>query len=283
MIQEIAPHIYYPDYRNKRPKPDSYALFYKDNKVLLKGEDLQSLLRFRDLENRFENLYEQAIYICTIDQEMYFYIPDVEPDMEDCAYYPLFSLRTFDPLHEAFGAVIGSQMYRFTKSRKYCGYCGNLTRLSTTERAMVCNHCGSVEFPKISPAIIVAVMDKDRERLVLVKNTNEHYPYHALVAGYMEIGETPEDALRREVMEEVGLKVKNIRAYKSQPWPFSDTLMLGFVAEVDGNIQITMNEKELSFAGWFTKEEVPQPEYVVSVGQEMIQAFKGGELLSMLD
>ncbi len=277
MIQEIAPHIYYPEYKNKRPKPDSYALFFKDNKILLKGREELSLFRFGDFGESGE-IYEKAVFICAIDRENYFFVPDSEPQGENWKYYPLFSLRSFDPLHEAFGAVLGSQMYRFVNSRKFCGYCGNRAALSSTERAMVCGSCGSIEYPKICSAIIVAVRDMKKNKLVLVKNANKQYPYYALIAGYMEIGETPEDALRREVREEVGLNVKNIRSYKSQPWPFSDTLMLGFTAEVDGDTTIVMDEGELSFAGWFSPEEVPEPEYIVSVGQEMIKAFKDGLL-----
>lgn len=277
MIQEISPHIYYPEYKNKVPKADSFALFYKNNQILLRRHEKLSLFRFRDFPE-FERMYDNAVFICTIDREDYFYLPDMEPMGEAYDSHPLFSLRMFEPMHEAFGAVLGSQMYRFVNSRKYCGYCGHKTILSKSERAMVCGNCKSVEFPKISPAIIVAVKDTKRNKLVLVKNSNKHYPYYALVAGYMEIGETPEDALRREVREEVGLNVKNIKPYKAQPWPFSDTLMLGFTAEVDGDTKITIDEKELSFADWFAPDDVPEPEYIVSVGQEMIKAFKDGLL-----
>ena len=112
----------------------------------------------------------------------------------------------------------------------------------------------------------------------MTKGRNTTYKHYALVAGFMEIGETPEDAVRREVMEEVGLKIKNIRAHKSQPWAFSDTLMMGFTAELDGDDTITLQEEELKEASWFERKDVPLPDSTISVGQEMIAYFKEGKL-----
>lgn len=94
----------------------------------------------------------------------------------------------------------------------------------------------------------------------------------------MEIGETPEEALIREVKEEVGLKIKNIRPYKTQPWPYSDSLMLGFIADLDGDNTIHIQEEELSIAAWFSRKEVPEPEFTISVGHEMMKMFKEGKI-----
>ena len=94
----------------------------------------------------------------------------------------------------------------------------------------------------------------------------------------MEIGETFEDCVRREVMEEVGLRVKNIRYYKSQPWAFSDTEMVGFTAELDGDDTICLEEEELCEAGWFTRDEIVEYGPYISVGHEMMKAFKDGKI-----
>ena len=112
------------------------------------------------------------------------------------------------------------------------------------ERSMVCSACGHTEYPKISPAVIVAIRNGDR--LLMSRYARGAYRHYALIAGYLEIGETFEDCVKREVMEEVGLKVKNIRYYKSQPWAFSDTVMIGFVADLDGDDTIRLQEEELS-------------------------------------
>src|SRR5699024_9185043 len=95
-----------------------------------------------------------------------------------------------------------------------------------------------------------------------------------LIAGFAESGETIEDTVGREVMEEVGLKVKNIRFYKSQPWSFTDTLLMGVFADLDGDETITLDHNELSAAGWFTRDEIPVEENNLSLTNEMIMYFK---------
>ena len=104
------------------------------------------------------------------------------------------------------------------------------------------------------------------------------YRNYALIAGFVEIGETFEDCVRREVMEEVGLKVKNIRYYKSQPWAFSDTEMIGFFAELDGDDTIRLQEDELSEAGWYHRDQVPDETMLNSIGSELKMVFKYGSM-----
>ena len=145
---------------------------------------------------------------------------------------------------------------------------------STVERALACPECGQTEYPKISPAVIVAITDGDR--LLMSRYRDRPYRGYALIAGFVEIGESFEDTIRREVMEEVGLKVKNIRYFGSQPWAFTDTEMIGFFAELDGDGTIRLQEDELSEAGWYHRDEIPDDELRISVGSEMKMAFKYG-------
>lgn len=172
----------------------------------------------------------------------------------------------------------GLQGARFTagESRRFCGCCGGKMAPGETERSMVCLKCGHTEYPKISPAVIVAIRNGDR--LLMSRYARGAYRHYALIAGYLEIGETFEDCVKREVMEEVGLKVKNIRYYKSQPWAFSDTVMIGFVADLDGDDTIRLQKEELSEAGWFTREEIIEYPPYISVGHEMMKAFKDGKI-----
>ena len=150
---------------------------------------------------------------------------------------------------------------------------------SERERALVCPECGLTEYPKISPAVIVAIYDGDRLLMSRYRPSPDHqYRGYALIAGFVEIGESFEDTIRREVMEEVGIRVKNIRYYKSQPWAFSDTEMIGFFAELDGDATITLQEDELSEAGWFPREEIPDDLVMNSIGSEMKMVFKYGSL-----
>ena len=133
-----------------------------------------------------------------------------------------------------------------------------------------------MEFPKICPAVIIGVTDGDR--LLMSKYAGRDYKKYALIAGFAEIGETIEETVQREVMEEVGLKVKNLRYYKSQPWSFSDTLLFGFFADLDGSDEITLDREELALAEWFEREKIPVTEKHISLTNEMILAFKEGKV-----
>ena len=162
------------------------------------------------------------------------------------------------------------------RNRKFCGRCGHKMRHDEKERMMRCDHCGNMEFPKICPAVIIGVTDGDK--ILMSKYAGRAYKKYALLAGFTEIGETIEETVQREVMEEVGLKVKNIRYYKSQPWSFSDTLLMGFYCDLDGEEEITLDREELALAEWFRRDEIPVEPSRDSLTNEMIIKFKNGEV-----
>jgi len=235
-------------------------------------------------------LSARAEYLFSIDEIPYFMVRSAEGDpalklaeeenqetfQEDGSGKFSFQgpayFRIMQPEYQAFAAITAVQLFRWKESRKFCGCCGSRTEDSRTERALVCTKCGHTEYPKICPAVIVAVTDGDR--LLMSRYKGRAYRGYALIAGFVEIGETFEETVRREVMEEVGLKVKNIRYYKSQPWAFTDTEMIGFFAELDGDDAIRLQEDELSEAGWYHRDEIPEDVSSISVGSEMKMAFK---------
>ena len=133
-------------------------------------------------------------------------------------------------------------------------------------------------FPRISPAVIVAVTDGDR--LLMTRPSQTLRPGHgyALVSGFVEVGEPIEDTVRREVMEETGVRVKNLRFYKSQPWSFSDSLLMGFFCELDGSDKITVQQSELSDAKWVRRDEIETVYNDMSLTNEMICLFKDGKI-----
>ena len=188
-----------------------------------------------------------------------------------CAYQ---MLRTVRPMEVAFAAITGAQLDRWYKSRAYCGRCGAKMKPSEIERAMVCPDCGMIEYPKICPAVIVAV--RDGEKLLLTRYADRPYRGPALIAGFVEVGETLEDTVRREVLEEVGLHVKNIRYYKNQPWSFTDTLLVGFYCDLDGEAEIHLDRNELCEGVWMERSELPVRENDVSLTAEMIELFRLG-------
>ena len=130
-------------------------------------------------------------------------------------------------------------------------------------------------FPRISPAVITAVTDGDR--LLLSKYAGRGYARYALIAGYTEIGETMEQTVQREVMEEVGLKVKNVRYYKSQPWGVAGNLSIGYFCDLDGDDQVRLDENELASAEWFDRNDLPAKDDGISLTREMIRIFGEGK------
>lgn len=152
-------------------------------------------------------------------------------------------------------AGYASEVVSWRKNFQFCGACGTQANRMSNERAMKCPSCGLMAYPRISPAIIVAITNGDS--LLLAHNINFPVNQYSTLAGFIDPGECAEDAVDREIFEEVGLKVKNIRYVTSQPWPFPDSLMLGYIAEYDSG-EITPDGIEITDARWFTKEQLSE-------------------------
>lgn len=278
MIQDITPHKYDNAYRNVSPDRDSIALYFEEHTSLVKlTQKGIEFPRFRDLERLNEEIYEDCTYLFSIDGERYYLAENIS--REPLSSFSMENLEIFreaDPQYRAFAGITGYQIYSWYRNHKYCGRCGSFMKKSEKERMLYCEECHNVEYPKICPAVIIGVTDGSR--ILLSKYAGRSYKKHALLAGFVEIGETVEETVSREVMEEVGLKVKNVRFYKSQPWSFSDTILLGFYCDLDGDGSITLDEKELSMAEWFEREDIPVEPSRVSLTNEMIMKFKNNEL-----
>ena len=135
----------------------------------------------------------------------------------------------------------------------------------------MCPSCGNVVYPRINPAVIVGVIKGDK---LLITRYRSGYAHNALVAGFTEIGETLEETVVREVMEETGIKVKNIRYYKSQPWGMAQDILVGFFCEADGDGDIHMDESELKYAEWVSRENIVLQPNDLSLTNEMMMHFK---------
>lgn len=278
MIQEIAPHRFRNEFYIKTPSPDSYFLYFQDGSILLDHTDALKIPRISQLSDS-DGAAGHCDYLFSIDSREYYLIDETAVSLSEnstLALYPTSVIRDLEPLWISFAAANGAELHRFYRNSRFCGRCGTKTAKSRKERAMVCPSCGNTIYPKIAPAVIVAVTDGDK--LLLTKYAGREYTRYALVAGYTEFGETLEETVRREVMEEVGLKVKNIRYYKNQPWAFSDSMLVGFFAELDGSPQIHLDETELSTAIWMKREDIPGDYTNVSLTHEMILLFKNGQV-----
>ena len=204
---------------------------------------------------------------------------DLKADNPDFIYREINFFRTIRQQELAWISIVGFHLMNWYSQNKFCGKCGTGTQQKPDERAIICPACGTVVFPKISPAIIVAIICNNK--ILLARNSNFPGNWYSLIAGYADVGESLEEALTREVKEEVGLDIKNIRYYKSQPWPLSGSMMIGFIAEADENQPISIDNKEISEAAWFARGNLPKYSLNLSIAGEMIEKFEKGELAQM--
>ena len=276
MIQDLGSHSYHNEYHPVPPKANDCILFFRDRKVLVKvAEDTFSFPDFQYTGEYYPRIYTSYTYLFSIDQKNYYLIRDESLDtlpgytMEDIIIF-----RNLGPQVNGFALITGYQLHNWYETRKFCGKCGHPLVPNTRERMMYCPHCKNTEYPKISPAVIVGV--RNGNRLLMSKYAGGTARRYALIAGFAEIGETLEETVKREVMEEVGLKVKNIQYYKSQPWSLSSSLLMGFYCDLDGSDHIILEEDELSEAEWFEREDIPYDDYDVSLTREMMIRFKKG-------
>ncbi|MEE3472893.1 MAG: NAD(+) diphosphatase, partial [Butyrivibrio hungatei] len=172
-----------------------------------------------------------------------------------------------------FAVFSAYHLWKWYDDNKFCGHCGKTLEHDTVERALFCPGCKSKIYPRINPAVIIGILNGDK---ILITKYRTGYAHSALVAGFTEFGETLEQTVEREVMEEVGLKVKNIRYYKSQPWALAQDLLAGFFCEVDGDETIRMDEGELKYAEWVSREDVELQPNDYSLTNEMMKLFKTG-------
>jgi NAD+ diphosphatase len=180
-------------------------------------------------------------------------------------------LRESSSRRSAFAGITAGHLYGWYRDNAFCGRCGSRFEHSPTERAKLCPSCGNISYPRISPAVIVAVTDGDK--LLLSRYAQGEYRRDSLLAGFTEIGESAESTVDREVFEETGIRVKNIRYYKSQPWGLSGSLLLGYFAELDGDPAITLDTNELSEARWVPRNEICFEDDGISLTGEMIRRF----------
>lgn len=268
MIQDIAPHIYHNQFSTAAPQRQDAVLAFSNDGVLCRTAEGRLVLP------AVEQLPPGRLWrLFSVDQRG-FYLWEGSPPAapESFSYRPTGKLRELTPDEQLFALGAGESLWRWYSANRFCGRCGGEMRHGATERSQVCPRCGLTVYPKICPGVIVAV--HDGARLVLTRYRGRPFTRYALVAGFNEIGESIEDTVRREVMEEVGLAVDELVFYKSQPWVFTDTLLFGFFARLRGSDKITLQEDELSEAAWFARADIPHDHSAISLTGEMIEYFR---------
>lgn len=275
MIHEIAPHRYDNIYNKQTVVEDEdYILIFIKNQVFMKKDNNEIYIpKYKDLKNTVVISHDKLIYLFKIDNMNFFMLKDFnEKEYSFLTREDTSIFRTLKPQWAAFGGITGKHLYDWYSKNRYCSVCGNEMEIYNKERALCCKSCNNILYPSIAPAVIVGVINKDK--ILLTRYSRGNYRKYALVAGYVEVGESVEDTVKREVMEEVGLKVKNLRYFGSQPWGFSNTLLMGFFADLDGDEKITLEEEELAEGTWFRYDELPERDLLISLTQTMINEFE---------
>lgn len=276
MIQDIAPHKLANEYRGgATPREGDWVLYVRGQELAVKREDVPepsfALPRVGETGVASEGL----TYLFALDGRSCWLAGDAG-QAEPPAGYELVHNRDLrmegrGPRELMYVAYTAVHLGGWYARARYCGACGAPMAHHATLRAMSCPACGNVVFPRLNPAVIVCVRDPERDKIVLTRYARGRYmPIDALVAGFVEIGETIEDCVRREVREELGLKVKNISYYKSQPWGVAGDILSGYWCDVDGDPTLHMDTSELGRAVWAGPDEVVGQPDDLSLTNEMM-------------
>lgn len=245
--------------------------FVISNNQLLISRTQAGILKSSWRELTFLHHYEENIELISTDNDEPLYLLDLGNESISHENFDTISLRnllmqvrteSFEKLARAW------QVAHFLRTHKYCGQCGHPMQRVTWELATHCHHCQHRCYPRISPCIIVAVRHNDKMLLAQGKAHTQTQMYSTL-AGFVESGETLEQAVHREVFEEVGIKIKNLRYFGSQPWPFPHSLMMGYLADYDSG-EIKIDEREIVDANWYSINELPNIPHQFSIARDLI-------------
>ena len=272
MLQDLDNGRFENEYQNIAAQAGDKILCFSEGQVLLcrDGDDSLTLPTLAQIGTS-----ASPRFLFRMQEQAFFLWTDPLPVCPDgFAYEPVRQLRQMKSKEVCFAVMTGWHLYNWYRTNRLCGCCGTPTEHDSKERMLRCPNCGNMIFPRISPAVIVAVTDGDK--LLLSKYAGRAYTRYALLAGYTEIGETIEQTVHREVMEEVGLRVKNLRYYKSQPWGVDGNVLMGFFCDVDGSTEIHIDENELSMAQWYHRDALPAKDDGISLTREMIRVFEEG-------
>lgn len=253
-------------------KEDYFYLFNKD-KLMVEVEDNHYIIPNR---KRLEELKPDIDYLQCLGAYEGRNCFAGEIGVQGCTEFEFIDLRTYSKGMNQDDFLVSAKallLLDFVRTNQKCGICGNnmIMKVSGNDRAMLCGYCNHMVWPKTAPAIIVAITKGDK--LLLAHNKMFPEGMYSVLAGFVEMGETFEDCVKREVFEETGIKVHNIKYFASQPWPFPNSYMIGFTAEyLEGEIKV--DNDEIVDAKWFTKEEIPGIyRKSISISSDLIEWF----------
>ncbi len=275
MIQDIHPHQFSNTFvKTSGIRENDFVFHFRENSLLLKQTNREiEIPRKKDLTG----CDATGIFLFVLNGVNCFLVQDCKvPEGPSFVYHEINYFRTLSQKEIEWASVVAFQLMNWYTQNRFCGTCGKATESKTYERAIFCPSCQTTRYPVISPAIIVAILCNDK--ILLARGPKFRENFYSLVAGYVDVGESIEDAVAREVKEEVGLDIRNIRYYKSQPWPFSGSMMIGYIAEADDKQPIRIDNDEITEAAWFSRGNLPNHPNTRSIAGELIEKFARGEL-----
>jgi NAD+ diphosphatase len=251
---------------------DAFWFLFREHRVLLKYEgEGYNIPRTADVQT-FEPAPKEAMFLGFLEGAPC-YVAELNDETAVLNGFALTGLRQLfagsgEDVVRAAGTA--NQLRHWQRNHKYCGQCGARTEDKADERAKICPRCGLANYPRLSPAVIVAVIRDNR--ILLAHSPRFPGNFYSVLAGFVEPGETLEECVRREIFEEVGIAVKHIRYFGSQPWPFPDSLMLAFTAEYAGG-EIRVDNEEVTDAGWYPPGNLPKIPPRISIARRLIDWF----------
>jgi NAD+ diphosphatase len=248
-----------------------WFVFYEGRLLIKTGDTGQLIPRNRDLAN-FDIVPIHKQYLGSLDG-LPCYAAELLHGRNLPDGFEFEGLRRlFGRLEEELVWVAGraNQLVDWNQSHQFCGRCGHATEDKQNERAKICPNCSLINYPRVSPAIIVAVI-KDNQ-ILLGSNRRFKNGFYSVLAGFAEPGESLEECVAREVYEEVGIAVENIRYFGSQPWPFPNSLMVGFTADYGGG-RINVDNSEIIKAAWYSARNLPPIPPKISIARQLIDWF----------
>ncbi|WBW98575.1 NAD(+) diphosphatase [Oceanirhabdus sp. W0125-5] len=247
----------------------SYCFLMCKGEIIFKGhEDYPEFLLVSDVEKLGFNKVDM-MYIGTVDSNEY-YAANLSNDDKIEGYFSKHMSEIYGEVEENIFLLVlrATHLLNWLDKNKYCSCCGKKVQIEPKQTYIECLNCGHITYPRITPAIIVAVLNGDK--ILLARSP--HFPpnLYSLIAGHVDAGEFIETCVKREVKEEVGIEIKNIKYFGSHPWPFPNKLMLGFIAEYSSG-ELKIDNNEIEAADWFSLDDLPHiPEYKMSYARMMI-------------
>lgn len=250
----------------------SYLFIFRERDLLVVIEENKAFIPLLSDISEIKLTFIRKQYFGVLNDYTCYYL-EVQPNVEPPEKMTFLSLRRlFELLEDNFLWIAGraSQLLNWDRTTQYCGQCSSHTIIHPKDNGKICPRCNLVSFPQISPAIIIGILKGNK--ILLANGTRFKSSIYSVLAGFVEPGESLEECVEREVKEEVGIGIENLRYFGSQSWPFPNSLMIGFLADYKEG-ELSINQDELIDANWFTKDELPPIPSKISIARRIIDWF----------